>query len=453
VQRRPATSPDARSSAANGVPAGATGRAALLATFYVDQEEGEVTEGLRKLLCRGLNLEQERPGTWRTPNGEGALLLRFDPRAAPDATVLQVALNAQGEAGKAWETSREQLEKWLTPKALDGIWGYTLTYQANLNPGSDLEETFKKLRPAARLLHAGKGRPYGSLARADAAGGRIWLMAVPTEDKGPTEGEGPAAGTVYVALGEAEKERDLGKVFLGNGAKLLMPELIAHKSYYQRRKYRGKRYEEYKQRLDEFRDLVRSLLNELEQREVRPEELTELTRELTRRYHGLAEMVWQLEDVRVSMARQLHNYDEWEMPGDNDILQYHRHHIETTNVELELLVSDGQYALSVADPVLSMSRYRAERAQDKEEALRQHRMQALLAIVAAALGLPALVPILESFAGNAFVEFLAQIVRIASVALVIALLAIPIWFLARFLWSGVRRFLSRRRKSDGSEDC
>ncbi|MGH3144883.1 MAG: hypothetical protein ACRDTR_03685, partial [Rubrobacter sp.] len=125
----------------------------------------------------------------------------------------------------------------------------------------------------------------------------------------------------------------------------------------------------YKERLDEFRGHVRGLLRNLENRTVggieylREQELSDLTQ----RFHDLAEMVWQLEDLRVSMARQLYNYDEYETTWANDIFRYHRRYIQTTNVELELLVSDGQYALGVADPVLSISRYRTERAQDKEE--------------------------------------------------------------------------------------
>ncbi len=480
---RPAVNPDARNPAANATPAGATSGASLLATFYIAQKEKVATDGLKDLLCRKLNLTLDRPGRWRAPDGKEAFLLRFDPRAAHDTTVLQVALNPSGDAAKGWEDSRRKLESILGPEALalDGIWGYTLTYQAKLNPGIGADEAFEKLRPLVHHLHPNRQASYKPLAQAHVEGGRVWLMAA------PAEGEGPAAATVYVALSEPEegsepgKERELGKLFLGKGARLLMPELIAHKSYYQRRQYRGSNYEEYKGHLDEFRELVRGLLNELEQREVKPEELTNLTR----RYHGLAEMVWQLEDLRVSMARQLHNYDEWEITGDNDILKYHRRYMETTNVELELLVSDGQYALGVADPVLSISRYRTEKAreeqqqrareeeerrwrqqqewqrqrkededkwrqnEEKVEARNQQLIQTLLAVVAAALALPAIIdkdlagwligriPILESFEGNTFAEFVAQIV-------LIAILAVPIWL-------GVRRWLDKRREGNASE--
>ena len=264
----------------------------------------------------------------------------------------------------------------------------------------------------------------------------MWLMAVPTGDDGSVSGNGPAPGTIYVALSEPEegnapeKERAIGRLFLGESAGLLMPELIAHKSYYQRRQYRGKRLEEYEGHLDEFRRLVRGLLNELEWREVEPEEITKLAR----RYHGLAEMVWHLEDLRVSMARQLHNYDEWEATADNAVLQYHRRQIEITNVELELLVSDGQYALSVADPVLSISRYRAERAQEKSEARNDRITQFLLAtlaiVVPAALTLPQLI-------GGVLTAWLI-IITVAAVFVGISI---------RLLWLGARRWLNKWRES------
>ena len=421
----PAQSPEAQNPAA---------KPSLLATFHVDKKKEEVTDRLQKLLCRELDLVEDRPRRWRAPDGEEAIMLRFDLRAAPaDTTFLQVALNARGDVGEAWRISREKLEKALKPEALEGIWGHTLHYQANLNPGSDPDEAFEKLRRSARLLHSGKG-PYTSLAQAEVTGGWMWLLAV------PTEGDGSAAGTVYVALNEPEQERHFGKVFFGEGARLLMPELIAHKSYYQRRQYRGERYEQYQGYLKDFRKLVRKLLNELEQREIRSDEV----RKLTQRYYNLSDMVWQLEDLRVSIARQLHNYDEWEVTNNNGIFQYHRRHMETSSAELELLVSDGQYALSVADPVLSISRYRAEARQEKEEARDQQLIQTLLLVVATALALPEVIDKdvagwvigritpLEQFEGNAFAELVAQIV-------LVAILAIPILV-------GVRLWLNRRRR-------
>ncbi len=363
ARQRPASSPVAQDSTARDGPSAAATGTALLATFYADQE-AKVVDRLQDVLCGGLGLERDRPGRWRTPGSNEAFLRRFDPPNHPDATVLQVTLASPGDAAQAWGASRRRLEGIVRPEALDGIWGYTLAYLARLNPGFAPEEAYGKLRSAARLLHPGK-EPYAALARSRVAGGDAWLLAAPTE-----EGGGVAAGTVYVALSEPEEgselrnERDLGNAFLGRGAELLMPELIAHKSYFQIRQYRGRRHEQYKGHLKAFRELVRELLKKLgQQEEVLRDD--EVVRKLTRRYNKLAEMVWVLEDLRVSMARQLHNYDEWEVTRDNGILRYHRRHIETANTELELLVGEGRYALGVADPVLSLSRYHAEKAREE----------------------------------------------------------------------------------------
>lgn len=413
----------------------------LLATFHVEKKEVEGTDRLQELLRQELNLAQVRPGMWRAPDIEGTLMLRFDLRSVPaDTTFLQVALNARGDVGEAWRICRERLEKSLKREALKvkGIWGYTLTYQANLNSGVDPDEAFEKLRRSARLLHSNKG-PHTSLARAEVAGGWMWLLTSPSEVVGPE-----SAGTVYVALSKPGQDKVLSEAFFDKEAKLLMPELIAHKSYYQRRQYRGERYEQYKEHLDEFRRLVRTLLNELERREIQSDEVSELTQ----RYYNLADMVWQLEDLRVSIARQLHNHDdEWEITRDNDIFQHHRRHIEASLAELELLVSDGQYALSVADPVLSISRYKAETKQEKEEARDQQVTQTVLLVVALALALPelidkevasrvlGLIPALEPFAGSILVQFGLQA----------GVVAIPLG------WAGVRLWLHRRRKSRVSE--
>ena len=418
-------SPDDQDPTANRAPVGVASNAALLATFYVDQKKGEVARWLQDLFCEGLSLVQDRPGRWRTPHSIEAILLRFD--AAHDATILQLALNPTGhaarewgtyrqepEAAREWEVFRQKLEDVLSPEVLSGIWGYTLTYQGALNPGAVADNVFEKVRNAVHRLYSDRGAPYKPLAEARIEGGGIWLMAV------PTEGDGPAAGTIYVALSEPKKESALGKAFWAQDAELLVPDLIAHKGYFERRQYRGRRYKEYKDHLDEFRKLVRDLLNELEKREVRSAEISELTR----RYHKLAEMVWWLEELRVSMTQQLHNYDRWQIA--DDIFQYHRRHIETTNVELELLVSEGQYALGVAEPVLSISRYRAEKAreelqrraredqerrwrqqeeelqqrredeqreqqkQDEEQARRRRKIDVMVAVVAAAIAVPEL---------------------------------------------------------------
>lgn len=137
--------PDARNPEVNGSPARATERGGLLATFYIDREK-EVADELQNLLRKELSLAQDRPGRWRTTDRKEAflkeaVLLRFD--VAHDATVLQLVLNAHGAVDEAWKTSRKKLESILEPESLNGVWGYTLTYQASLNPGTSADEAFE----------------------------------------------------------------------------------------------------------------------------------------------------------------------------------------------------------------------------------------------------------------------------------------------------------------------
>jgi hypothetical protein len=356
---------------------------------------------------------QDEPWRWHTPDKKEAFLLCFEPRFTEDTTVIQLALNSPGDVAKAWEASRSRLEGMLGPEALDGIWGYTLTYQARLNPGIGADETFKELRRAVYRLHSDRREQYARLADADVAGGHMWLMAV------PIDANGPAAGTVYVALSEPERESEreqegaLVKIFFGPDAKLLMPDLIAHKGYYQRRLYRDETLKAYRRYLRDFRRVIReSLKNDDQQRQIETRKLNKLTR----RYDKLVGIVWQFEDLRVSMARQLRNYDEWPITENNNVLKFHRSYIDTTNSELELLVSEGKYSLGVASPVLSVARLRAEKAREEdqqqlrdeeerrwrqqqdeqrsreeEQTRRQRRTATMVSVVGAAIAIPQLI--------------------------------------------------------------
>lgn len=436
-------------------------RPAIFATFYVRREKKEVIGTLQNLLCRGLDLKEERPGVWSTSDkNQSAELRRFDLSATPeDTTFLQLILNSQGDVAKAWEDSRRRLENSLRPGALKDIWGYTLHHQANLNPGHNPQETFEKLRPAARLLGSGEASkgPYASIAQAEMAQGWMWLLTVPAS---PTEeGDGSSVGTVYVALTKSEQERGFSGVVLGEKAlgkrdNLLVPDLIAHKSYFQKRQYLGKEGEEYKGLLEGFRKLIVKLLENPESREVQAAEVTtdELT-DLSHRYHDLAKRIWDREGLRVSMAQQLHNYDEWEITENNDIFRYHRRHIETAGVELELLVSEGRYALGVADPVLSINRYKLE----KKEERKRWWTQTLVTVAAAILALSQLIDKevtgaligrfskLESYEVGTLTEFFVQIGLIAIVLVILYL----IWLFLRRL--GVYSWFNKRRSSQSQE--
>lgn len=238
---------------------------------------------------------------------------------------------------------------------------------------------------------------------------------------------------------------------------------MAHKGYHHMRQYRNEyRERRYEEKLGNLRQTTDDLLEDLRNTDhllkdlqgggegsSRPSRLEALFQ----LYCRLLTVVSVLRGLQVGMLQQSENLDEWRSQGrDNETLELHQRQLKTATRELELKVEPLQSDLEIADKAVSAARLqmdkeheKRERRVEKKEAIRQHRMQAVLAVVAAALGLPALVPILESFTGNAFVEFLAQFVRIASVVIVIALLAIPIWFLWRLIRPIMHRRLNRRR--------
>ncbi|MDX6380974.1 MAG: hypothetical protein QOI57_1998 [Rubrobacteraceae bacterium] len=212
----------------------------------------------------------------------------------------------------------------------------------------------------------------------------MWLLH--TAD----QGDGPAAVTVYVALSTPKAEKAFNKVFSGSGAPLLMPDLIAHKGYHQKRQYSGTNQQKYETNLEDFQRTTRQLLTDLKEPEsVAPDKLLG---KLTRDYGELIEMVWDLETLRISMAQQTYNFvqqlnDYGRSPvatQDNNSLDYHRDRIKAANSELELMVTKGRHALEAANPVLRMAQLRTDKAQER----RQLRIEALLAAVGTALALP-----------------------------------------------------------------
>src|SRR5215218_4253432 len=105
----------------------------------------------------------------------------YDPPAAHDTTVISFAINApekEEDAATAWENTRRELEAILNAPDLQADWwGYTLIYQAVLNPGVALTSVPKKLLSTARRPNAHEG--LEPLRQADLAGGRLWLMGIP----------------------------------------------------------------------------------------------------------------------------------------------------------------------------------------------------------------------------------------------------------------------------------
>jgi hypothetical protein len=377
-----------------GMSDGTTGKATLIATFYCNRDK-EGVEQIHRRLYQALASSPQTtiPDDWQDP-ATATLLRRFNPPAAHDTAIVQLALNASGTTAGGWESMCRHLEDALEVGKddalhMDGFWGYTLIYQAALTPGADADWTLNNLLPVIKRLGSSESLKE-PLTHADMSGGRAWLMEI------PVEGDGVAAATVYVALGSSDKEREFVRETLyGPDAVLLMPDLIAHKGYHQMRQYRGGDVQnKYEASLDDLREPTGKLLGDLREQTVE----TGTFDNLALKYNDLARVVPALNELRISLARQLHNYDRWQAQlEDNDVVDYHRDHLETATQELELMVAEGRDALEVADKAVAMAQVQIDKAQERG----QRRTQTLLAVLAVALAVPQLV---NQEAANALIE-------------------------------------------------
>jgi hypothetical protein len=404
--------------------------AALITTFYGPRDE-EPTRLLHRHLYRSLARMSEAatiPDHWKDPSGT-VFLDRFEPpgRAAHDATVVQLALNARREAGaaEAWEEVRQQLERILPDAtALDGNWGYTLVYQAELKQDVDADLALSKLLSPIRRLHSSDA--LQPLAQTDVLSGQVWLLGIPISDH-------LGAATVYAALCPPDQANALLGLLYGPGAALVMPDLIAHKSYYQMRQYRGgdleSRYEESVRRLRQTTD---ELLKDIGQRQATSDNFDELARE----YRRLTPVASRLKELHIALAKQSHNYNRLQVQIEHgDLIELHREQLETAVLELKLKVEELQHALETADKTVSLAQVQADKVQQSKT----HRIEFVLAVTAAALAVPhwiegdtigrvlehSSISILYKVHDNVFVQLVIQVALVLAFALLATLLLNP----------------------------
>ena len=352
------------------IAGGAASEATLIATLYGHSGADEPIARL----C-----ERLQPSLPKPPE---AFLECFDPpgRAAHDTSAIQLALNVPGEAAKAWQEARQMLEGILLPNdaAVEGIWGYTLVYQAELNEGVDPDSALKELLPAIRRLHSPDDLyPLDSLAQVEVSGGRLWLLAI------PVEGEGLEAATLYAALSPPKEAQALLDVFYGPTAMLLEPDLIAHKGYHQMRQYRGDHLEEkYDESADSLRNTTSELLGGLSRDPAQTDKLTELAR----KYQLLFPVVAKLSELHTALAKQQLNYESSSKTRTRggEIVEYHHEQLEMATLGLNLGIEELRHALEAADKAVSMAQVKVEEAQEG----RQLRIEAVLAAAGVALALP-----------------------------------------------------------------
>ncbi|HLZ56485.1 MAG TPA: hypothetical protein VKR06_06010 [Ktedonosporobacter sp.] len=351
--------------------------AALIASFYGKRGQLHI---LIDRMVRELDLSAHGQGSY-VKEANKTLLYHFDPPSAHDTTIVQLALNRPGAVEPAWRTMRAQLAAILPDDAaLEGVWGYTLIYQAELAQDVFTASVLKQVLPAARGLPTSAPEYPQLLAKTDVPGGWIGLSAL------PLEGDGLKAATVYVALSQPDPHNRLVHDMLYNpDAALLMADLIAHKGYHQVRQYRlGSVIDRYRQQMDALRTHASDILLNLPEGTSDPGELDALGKQ----YSALVVAVANLHSLQVGLARQVDNYMWWyKQAGEGEVVGYHQHFLEVALRELLLLVDEGQRPLEAAKMAVDMIGTRLEKEQERK----QQRIETLLAATAAVLSVLALV--------------------------------------------------------------
>ncbi len=374
----------------------------------------------------GLEHEHQMGGDTRiihhnnSPDIQRGILLEHFTMAGPpahDTEVVQLILNARGPASTTWHSLLRQFVEAGFPTEQDlpddDIWGYTLIYTAIPTPGTTPADALETLLPLVHSPHAIERYP-SALARADLPGnGALWLLDIPLDATHNRQ-----AATVYAAMTEeTHNDAVVDEWFLGPVASMLMPDLIAHKSYYNMRQYRtNMRHERYKDKAEQLRITASALLTSstgpvapnLPQQGATSTATgaTHFTGEcvapnshrqgatgatfahLKHSYADMLNRTTTLDRLRIALEEQKINVDRWRGPGTfASIHAYHQQHIETAMQYLALLVDIGQGALNVSQTAVEFMRADIEQKEERREQV----ITMLLAVLGIVLAIPQLV--------------------------------------------------------------
>ena len=386
-----------------------TKKAGLIVTFYGRRDKMLL---LQKAVGIAVNLVRAHGDHEDMSDAnKKTFLYRFDPSLARDTTIVQLALSEHDDskpddAHTVWQKKRRELQTGELSRILDEeapqkdedgrsiFWGYSLLYYATLTDGALDEQTQKELFQLAirPKRNAQAGSPNGQkievqpLAASNLKEIKLWLMDI------PNEGEGAKAAMVYIALLPPDGGQELmTNLLYGKGAALLMPDLIAHKAYNQRRQYvlsstndKPSPITLYKERIEQLRDTIGPFLGFDNQSGNEPKEF----RALKFRYVQLLYATSHLDAPRLSLAQQRTNYSWWEKQlGTGDLAEYHKKQIEIALEELTLLLDKGQRMLEAAQTTIEMEQTELSQAQEERENL----IAALMTILGVALAISQLI--------------------------------------------------------------
>ncbi|MDM8518749.1 hypothetical protein QUF64_01780 [Anaerolineales bacterium HSG6] len=410
-----------------------THKSMLIATLY-GKNDGRMRRMHRQLYEAITDGEAEYTDYWHDQAGK-TFLTYFDVPATYDTAVIQLALNAddnQQAANHCWPALRALLTRYLNRASFNLMWGYSLIYQANLTTETaDYETVLPTLCQTVGRLEAVDVNAETTLepiANTVITGGQLWLLDVPLEE------DGLSAKTVYLALAPANPDQNIvTEVLFGRTASLLMPDLVAHKGYHQRRQYSvDKLDEQYKTQIDELQDQTNYLLKSLPN-ESAPLDLKQLAQD----YAHLSEATCLLDEIQISLRLQLRNYRWWHEPTSDqqNLFEYHYQWLLEGHDNLEIKLAEGRLALETTQGAVQMVQAELDRRQE----IKQQWFERILTIVGVALAVPQLI---DRGAAGALVYYLsltslslndtipAHILLLTSTQLVITvLIGVIVWWL------------------------
>ncbi len=435
-----------------------TKKAGLIVTFYGRRDkmlplQKEVGIAVQLVKAQGDHLDM-------SDEDKKTFLYRFDPPLARDTTIVQLALseydeNKPDDAQTVWQKMRQKLESGELSRILNEqaaqkdeegrsiFWGYSFFYYAMLTDDALDEPSQKELFQLAirtqnetqTVSSSGQKIEIGPLATSNMKNVKLLLMDV------PDEGEGEKAAMVYIAFLPADGESELiTDVLYGKGAALLMPDLIAHKAYNQRRQYvlpseNGNKapITLYKERIEQLRHTIGPFLGFENQASNQPKDFPALKF----KYVQLRYVTSLLDAPRLSLAQQQSNYSWWEMQlGSGNLAEYHKKQIDIALEELTLLLDKGQRMLEVAQSTIEMQQTELSQAQEQRDNL----IAALMTILGVAL---AITQLIDPSAAQALLELFTHLTSI-SLPAKDRLLQLLVQFLITGLLTGLAFWLYQK---------
>ncbi|OQY27315.1 MAG: hypothetical protein B6244_11070 [Candidatus Cloacimonetes bacterium 4572_55] len=412
-----------------------TKKAGIILTFYKKRGREEPLEGeLRQILSRFPEIHNKfLIHTFRLPSIQ------------PDSTIVQMAIEGKsGDAAGDWPELIQLLQKAKLPSLLDkfaekeSLWGYSVIYSAELlaeglGDSSHFNKETASLRSLARRPdlkpvtdNTDHTLVYSSLPLV----GHLWLMDIPNQN------HGRESAIVYMALSLADKDSEMTEGYLlGNQAKLLIPDLIAHKAYHQKREYRGEPLKLYGSHLQKLEKAMEPMLSRVHESEdflsdpaVKPSILQMVNSKLTRwmaeeilsqkigvqkrvtawvakknlddlkeDYMRLLSATTYLEKLQISISQQIQNYKWWVKSVSLDTLRYHNWHMDMGDKELGLQIRKGRNFLGAIHTAIEL----VQADQNIRQEQRENRIMAWIAVIGTAL---AATQIIDADAASAILD-------------------------------------------------